>query len=145
MKKIISMFAFAAAIVMGAFTLVSCGDDEDDFTHTGKHHFTFEADLTSSKAEVLADADFQDAAKYVKEALKRRSEQKDLYCTELQATIIFNNFINSDEWTDLVEKVTEAAKACDDPSMTLKLKMIKDGKTVHKEKEWKATFIWLYK
>lgn len=145
MKKIFSMFAYAAVIVMGVFTFVSCGDEVDDFTHEEKHHFTFEADLTSSKPEVLADADFQDAAKYVKEALKRRSEQKDLYCTELQATIIFNNFIISDEWNDLVKNVEEAAKACDDPSMTLTLKMIKDGKTVHQEKEWKATFIWLYK
>ncbi len=29
MKKFISMFAFAAAIVFGAFTLASCGDDDD--------------------------------------------------------------------------------------------------------------------
>lgn len=30
MKKFLAMFAFAAAIVLGAFTLASCGDDDDD-------------------------------------------------------------------------------------------------------------------
>lgn len=32
MKKFISMFAFAAVLVLGAFALASCGDDDDDIT-----------------------------------------------------------------------------------------------------------------
>ncbi len=34
MKKFISMFAFVAVLVLGAFTLASCGDDDDDAKST---------------------------------------------------------------------------------------------------------------
>lgn len=41
MKKFISMFAFVAAIVLGAFTLASCGDD-DDTPELNKYKFSVE-------------------------------------------------------------------------------------------------------
>lgn len=34
MKKFLSMFAFMAVLVLGAFTLASCGDDDDDAKST---------------------------------------------------------------------------------------------------------------
>lgn len=56
MKKFISMFAFAAMIVLGAFAFASCGsDDEDDPTPTpeatNKYRFKVEVkDFESAKA-----------------------------------------------------------------------------------------------
>lgn len=39
MKKILSMFAFVAAIVLGAFTLASCGGNDDDITPEATYMF----------------------------------------------------------------------------------------------------------
>lgn len=59
MKKFLSIFAFAAAIVLGAFTLASCGNDDDDEDDV-KHTFTYSAMLNSDNALTTAKPAFRE-------------------------------------------------------------------------------------
>lgn len=59
MKKFISMFAFAAMIVLGAFTFASCGNDDDDEENV-KHTFTYSAMLDSSNTVTTSKPAFRE-------------------------------------------------------------------------------------
>lgn len=138
MKKFLSMFAFAAAIVLGAFALASCGDDDDIIPVETKHHFTLNMELSSTNPEVLKDADFQKTVEDLKIISKSWSDKLNIYCTDLQAGATWLQVQNSSEWSDVKKSVKKAAQYYDDPSMTIKFQMIKEGKDVFREETYKA-------
>lgn len=143
MKKFLSMFAFAATIVLGAFSFVSCGDDDNIFPEQEKFQFSLTAELTSTKPEIVNNPDFQDAAQYVKK-IDSVFSSDEMYGTTFQADVFWNNFLVDKRWTDLANTVIKAAKLNNDPSMTLKLKLWKEGKNgkeIFREKEYKPYYI----
>lgn len=132
------MFAFVAAIILGTFAFVSCGDDDDIIPVEKKHHFTLNIELSSTNPEVLKDAEFQETVEAVKIISKAWSDKLNIYCTDLQASATWMQVQNSSEWSDLKKTVKEAAKYYNDPSMTVKFQMIKEGKDVFREETYKA-------
>ena len=144
MKKFLSMFAFAAAIVLGAFTFVSCGDDDDDiFPVQEKYQFSLTAELSSTKPEIVNNPDFQDAVQSVKK-IDSVFSSDEMYGTTLQADVFWNNFLVDERWRSLANTVIKAAKLNNDPSMSLKAilwKEGKNGKEVFREKEYKPYYI----
>lgn len=137
MKKIISMFAFVAIMVLGAVSLASC--DKNDSTDTGvndKHKFTYRGAFYSDNATKEA---LDIVNKHVQSVIDSDPYFKPLTCTEGDASIYwfgeFENSVNS-----LFQgMVDENAKKLNDPTLTFTLKMIEDGNKEFKTKTWKPS------
>ena len=134
MKKIFSMFAFVAIMILGAVTLASC--DKNDATDTGvndKHKFTFKGEFYSNN---VTKEDLDKVNQHVQSVIDTEPYFKPLTCTEGDASIYwfgeFENKVNS-----LFQgMVDESAKKLNDPTLTFTLKMIEDGTKEFKSKTW---------
>lgn len=139
MKKFLTMFAFAAAIVFGAFTLASCGDDEEEKTPEQKFSFTYEGEITSTKPETINAADWANARAEFSSRVKNSFQDFNVYGTNLEADQAWINLLNSEVYTNLTTKLNEYAKSINDLTISITIKMMK-GKEVYQQKTYKAWF-----
>lgn len=138
MKKFFSMFAFAAAIVLGIFTLASCGDDDN--TTEQRYSFTFEGEINSTKPETLNAPDWAEAKADFSARFKESSRKFNVVGTNLDGDIAWMNYINSSAYSTLTKEVDALAKKADDLTMSVTVKLMKNGKEVYQQKTHKAWF-----
>lgn len=127
------MFAFAAAIVLGAFTLASCGDDDDDNGGSGDAISTFTISF-KTKSEKPGSEQVVAAMDAVWDAkIKEMGDRVTIKGTNLQADALW---MNTESWAGPLVQTTidEAAKDFEDKTLSVTMMLIKDGKTVYKEK-----------
>lgn len=140
MKKFFAMFAFAATIVLGAFTLASC-DNEIENPAFVRHRFALEAKLTPSKTEYQAEV--ADLEKEVNAVLDKFNAQEfRTPMTEGEASTVWmtvNNqlgdafqLIANKAWTKLRDK-----------DFVLTIIMREDGEHVFHEQPYKPNN-WIY-
>lgn len=70
MKKILTMFAFAAAIVLGAFTFASCDDDKND-PPVVIHEYGYSVSIKTKNELTLENPMFKELQKSTKEELEK--------------------------------------------------------------------------
>lgn len=131
MKKIFSMFAFVAIMILGAVTLASC-DKNDDNTSTGtKHSYTFRAEYSSDN---LPKDSIDKVNEFYKKVMENDSKLKPITCTESEASILWYN-IETQGNSEMQAMVDEQAKALKDRTLAFTIKMLQDGKD-YKKKTW---------
>lgn len=141
MKKILSMFAFAAVIVLGAFTLASCVKDEADDPNA-THNFTLDAIMESNLASVRESAEFKkDNANIANEIRAQFKELQVSSMTNTQAVIFWSKLRDDRETKqkvqDFLDKIAAGYK---DRTLTLTLIFKRNGA------EWRtATWTTTYK
>ena len=141
MKKFLTMFAFVAAIVFGAFTLASCGGDDDDkYNKEQKYSFTFEAEINSTKPETLNAPDWPEAKADFARRFKESSQKFNVVGTNLDGDMAWMDYINSTVYSTLTKEMDDLAKKHDDLTMSVTVRLMKNGKDVHQEKTHKAWF-----
>lgn len=140
MKKFFTMFAFAAAIVLGAFTLASCGDDDVKTPEAEKFSFTFEGEINSTNPQTLSDPDWEEARAEFSRRFKNSSQDYNVVGTNLQADMAWANYLNSPVYAQLTTELNEYAKKVNDLTITLTIKLMKNGKEVHQQKIYKAWY-----
>lgn len=135
MKKFISMFAFVAAIVLGAFTLASCGGDDDE-EPAEKHTYKFEVTINSYVDQTRHDPEFIKIA----DEWKKESEAKlpSFTATEKEAEQIYKDKIN--EFDAPVKAKLKALRAQfnDDEHITFVITLSSEKITSWKLMEWKS-------
>lgn len=133
MKKIISMFAFVAIMVLGAVSLASC--DKNDSTDTGvndKHKFTFKGEFYSDNA---TKEDLDIVNKYVQSVIDKDPNFEPITCTEGNASILWRN-IETQANSLIQGMVDENAKKLNDRTLTYTITMIEDGNKEFHKKTW---------
>lgn len=129
MKKFLSMFAFAAAIVFGAFTLASCGDDEDDPNAT--HVFTLDAKMESNLASVRESEDFKADNAALSDEIRTQFRDRGLEktMTDTQAVIQWSLIRDDSETKRKVQDFLDGiAAGYKDRTLTLTIIYKRDGK-----------------
>lgn len=134
MKKIFSMFAFVAIMILGAVTLASCDKNDDNTGNAGdKHTYTFVAEFnTSTLPKETLDALNQ----YIKKSTESNPNFKTLNCTSGDAAIFWMDVVENQMKKPIQDIVDENAKEMKDRSLSLTLKMIEDGTKEFKSKTW---------
>lgn len=130
MKKFLSMFAFAAAIVLGAFALASCGDDDEDGPNA-THNFTLDGVFESNLASVRESEAFKKANADIASELRIQFKDKDLVSsmTDTQATLLWSQFRDKQETRQIVQDLLDKKAAeFKDRTLTLTLIYKRDGK-----------------
>lgn len=105
MKKFLTMFAFAAAIVLGAFTLASCGGDDDDFNTT--HSFTLTGKFESNLASVRNNPDFQKECADEINALEEANKELSMRMTDTQAALLWSGLRDDNKVSTLIQTVVD--------------------------------------
>ncbi len=138
MKKFLTMFAFAAAIVFGAFTLASCGDDEDGPNAT--HRFTLGGEFKSNLASVRENPEFKkDCDAALNELIPSiKNLGKDL--TDTQAAMVWAGVRDDLETRELIQKTLDrVATKYKDRTLTLTIIVMRDG-AKWQGAEWTTTY-----
>lgn len=128
MKKFLTMFAFAAAIVFGAFTLASCGDDEDGPNAT--HKFTLDATMSSNLASVRESEDFKADNAALSDEIRKQFRDKGLEATmtDSQAGLLWSQIRGDAQTNERVQKFLDMiAAGYKDRTLTLTLIYKRDG------------------
>lgn len=140
MKKFLSMFAFAAAILFGTFVLASCGGKDDEIIDYAnvKHTYTIVSEMYTS----IQDPEIQKMVnelntgmsnKIYDEFNKKLSEPM----TSGEAAVVWMNIINMFDKAN--QDIADAAlidEEIKDPNFVLTIKMLEDGKEF-KKKEYR--------
>lgn len=122
MKKFLTMFAFAAAIVFGAFALASCSSDDDELNV--KHKFTYLAMLNSDNADTRDNTAF----KQKQQTLKILSEigEQTFTATDKEAKVTWEEFKVKYE-DKLLDEVKVLCEEFDDDQIYFKITISRDG------------------
>lgn len=120
MKKFISMFAFAAVLVLGAFAFASCGSDDDDKDNPSAI-ITFKIEASATLAEPGSMmSELNNIAKSV--ALSTFTAPKNATAEELNAKV--EQIVKA---ADMEAKVKEKALAAGIKSYDISFRVVGDG------------------
>ena len=123
MKKFLSMFAFAAAIVLGAFTLASCGNDDDEPSDP-KHNYSLKVEMKTSLTDKKQTA--EEYSQAVKEEMEKFMTSREM--TEREAGVWWMAYINDDTVLRGIKLlVDDCAKTINDPFLACTITLMKDG------------------
>lgn len=143
MKKFISMFVFATAMVFTAVALVSCSKDDNLNQTEALHRYSMALEAkssTASSAEAIKEFNSKVASDYAQYTFLRA-----ISCTQLQASMEWMNIINDTKTNKEVQEIAdELGKKLDDSHVVVTLKMIQDGTSVVKTKDYSTHYPWLY-
>lgn len=134
MKKFYSMFAFAVAIVLGAFALASCDDDIEDPANT-RHRFTVEVKMYTSMSEHKEEVAMLEK-KLAASIIDYFEDDLRSSMTEGTASIIWMNAMNRHR-QDFQSIANAAWNDYKDKEFTLTLIMKEDGNKNFKEEVFK--------
>lgn len=124
MKKFLSIFAFAAAIVLGVFTLASCGNNDEDEENV-KHTFTYSAMLNSDNAATTTKPAFREK----QQSLRLLSEigKQTFTATDKEATATWEAIKN--QYRDkMLDEVKLLCEEFDDYQIYIQIGINRDDK-----------------
>lgn len=132
MKKFFSMFAFVAAIVLGALSIASCGNDDDDFGGNTKNVYKMEWTIESKRINTPG---YEELTARVNDFVKERNEKaKDYYIKDdVTASSIWSIVINTETIAAIQEAIDEEAEMYNDPTLVLTCKLTKDDRIIQKQ------------
>ena len=125
------MFAFAAAIVLGAFTLASCGDDDDNSNTTRNNYslvWSFETKRTGT-AEV--EKEKQELTEFVNETNATYSKLP--LNNTLDALTVWSMVVTREMVSGIQKAVDEMAEEHNDPTIVITLKLMNNNMEVQKQ------------
>lgn len=133
------MFAFAAAIVLGAFTLASCGDDEE-VGPNATHKFTLSGEFESNLASVRENPVFQEDCIAAINELIPEIKNVGKSMTDTEAVIVWSQLRDDRETKQLVQdKLDRVATKYKDRTLSLTIFFNRDGKNWQSAK-WVTTY-----
>lgn len=120
------MFAFAAAIVLGAFTLASCENDSDDIN--ANHTFTLSCKFESNLESVRNNPDFQKECASTIKSLESDFRNMGMSMTDNQAALVWSQFRDDREVSETAQgKVDYLAQKYKDRTLSLTIIFKRDG------------------
>lgn len=123
MKKFISMFAFAAAIVLGAFALASCGNDDDEEENV-KHTFAYSAMLNSDNPATTSNPAFIQKQQTLRILSEIGLEKFTATDKEAKATW---DAVKAQYEDKMLDEVLKLCEEFDDYKIYLQIGMTRDG------------------
>ncbi len=125
------MFAFAAAIVLGAFTLASCGDDDDN-SNTSRNNYSlvwsFETKRTGTPE---AEAEKQGLTEFIN-AVNEKFKNYPFDNTAVAATV-WSRLVTPEMIKDMQESVDGMAEEYNDPTIVVTFKLMNNNMEVQKQ------------
>lgn len=139
MKKYLSMFAFAAAIVFVAFTLASCVEEEEDGPNA-THNFTITGIYESNLASVRENPEFQKENEQLVKDFAAEFKNLLMPMTDTQAALVWSQFRDGkDTRAKVQDELDRVAAKYKDRTLSLTLIYLRNGAEWQRAK-WTTTY-----